>query len=222
MMGCNFRFHPSFQTIKKIIDSNKIGTIYSIQIESNSYLPDWHTYEDYSKSYASRKKLGGGVSLTEIHAIDFIYWLFGTPNKIFSFTEKHSSLKIDTDDISTSLLHYGKKIAEVHLDFLQRPYYKRCKIIGEKGVILWDTDVNKIKIFDVKQKKWKIIHTKNNYRINSSRNNIMYIEELNYFLNCIKKNVQTFNTVIDGKKTLDIVLAMKKSSNLKKMVNLSN
>ena len=36
MIGCNFRFYPPLQKIKKIFDSKNLGTIYSIHIENGS------------------------------------------------------------------------------------------------------------------------------------------------------------------------------------------
>jgi hypothetical protein len=46
----------------------------------------------------------------------------------------------------------------------------------------------------------------------------MYVEEIKYFLNCLNKRKNTFNTIDDGIKTLEIVLAAKKSSKLKKVI----
>ena len=48
------------------------------------------SYEDYKKSYASKKELGGGVVLTCIHEIDYMYWLFGDIKEVFSLTGKFS------------------------------------------------------------------------------------------------------------------------------------
>ena len=63
--------------------------LFSVQVENNSYLPDYHPLEDYRKGYAARKDLGGGAVLTQIHEIDYLYWLFGdVKKKISSFTGK--------------------------------------------------------------------------------------------------------------------------------------
>ena len=67
--------------IKDIIDHKKLGRISSVEININSYMPDWHPYESYKEYYVGKKELGGGVVLTEIHEIDFINWLFGKPDK---------------------------------------------------------------------------------------------------------------------------------------------
>ena len=56
-MGNVLRFHPCIKKIKDIIDNKELGKILSVYVENGSYLPDWHPYENYKKSYASRKDL---------------------------------------------------------------------------------------------------------------------------------------------------------------------
>ena len=118
MVGCNFRFHPCIKKLKKLISTNKIGRIVSIHAENCSYLPDWHPYEDYRKGYAATRKLGGGVVLTQIHDIDYLYWFFGNPKSIFSITGKFSDLSISVEDYSASLLQFKNKIIKIFFKVL--------------------------------------------------------------------------------------------------------
>ena len=48
----------------------------------------------------------------------------------------------------------------------------------------------------------------------------MYVDELKHFLNCVKNRTKTINTLNDGIKTLNIALAMKKSSKQNKIIDL--
>ena len=41
-MGCNLRFHPCIKKIKSMIEQQKIGKIISAQVQTCSYLPDYH------------------------------------------------------------------------------------------------------------------------------------------------------------------------------------
>ena len=86
LVGCNLRFHRCINEIKNLIDQKVIGDIISVKVECGTYLPDWHPNEDYSKSYASRDDLGGGVVLTCIHELDYLYWFFGETQEVFSMT----------------------------------------------------------------------------------------------------------------------------------------
>ena len=216
-MGCNWRFHPCIKKIKEILIKNEIGKIYSVQVESNSYLPDWHPYEDYTKGYAAKKELGGGISLTCIHELDFLYWYFGKVDEIFSVTKKQSQLKINADDISIMILKFKKNIlGEIHLDYLQRPNFKRCKIIGSKGTLYWDSIINEVKFYSNNKNKWikKI-------EIKKYEKNQMYIDEILHFLKSVKNMKKTINPLNDGLKTLEISLTAKKSSEQKKMLKIN-
>ena len=146
-MGCNFRFHPCIIKMKEIVEKGTIGKIISVSAESGSYLPDWHPYEDYRKGYAARDDLGGGIVLTCIHEIDYLYWILGDVKEVFSVTGKFSKLKVTSDDMSAIIVKFKNNvIGELHLDYFQRPNFKSCKIRGEKGVIYWDSDYNEVKI----------------------------------------------------------------------------
>ena len=143
MVGCNFRFHPCIKEMKKLIDKNLIGKIIFVRSENGSYLPDWHANEDYSKSYASKKKFGGGVVLSCIHELDYLIWLFGKIQNTFSISGKFSNLKIDVEDISLNLLKFENNlIGELHLNFLQKPNSRYCKLVGVQGTIFSDFTKN--------------------------------------------------------------------------------
>jgi predicted dehydrogenase len=63
LIGCNWKFHPSFQRIKEMLDNKIIGKVLSFTVIAGWYLPDWHPWEDYRKGYSANRSLGGGVLL---------------------------------------------------------------------------------------------------------------------------------------------------------------
>ncbi|KFM20884.1 15-anhydro-D-fructose reductase protein [Marine Group I thaumarchaeote SCGC AAA799-D07] len=216
-LGYNLRFHECVNKIRKLVKQKKIGRIISIQAENGSYLPDWHPYEDYKKGYAGKKKLGGGIILTQIHDVDYLYWIFGNPKSIFSISGKFSDLDISAEDYSASIIQFKNKItAELHLDFFQGPEYRKCKIKGTKGIIFWDSINNEVELYNNRKKKWISILKLKNYERNQ-----MYIREIKHFLNCVKNRNRTINSLDDGIKTLGISLAMKKSAKYKKIIKLN-
>ncbi len=216
LMGFHLRFHPCLRKIKEIVSKNEIGRIISARVENGSFLPEWHPDEKYQNSYASRKSLGGGVVLTCLHEIDYLYWFFGNVKEIFSMTGKFSNLNLSVEDLSAILLRFKNNIvAEVHLDYFQKPSIRTCKIIGTKGTIYWDFNVNVVKIYDFKKKKWI-----EKLKLKNYDNNNMYIEELSHFLKCMDKKVKSINDVFHGAKTLEMALAIKRSSQIKKIIML--
>ena len=216
MVGCNMRFHHGIKLMKSLIDKNEIGSILSVTVENGSFMPDWHPWENYQISYASQKKLGGGVVLTQIHEIDYLYWFFGKVDDIYSFTEKLTDLQIDVEDYSGSLLKFKNKIiAELHLDYFQKPSVRSCKIIGTKGQITWNWENNHVQIFKNKYKKWVTKNIEKKFDRNK-----MFVDELQYFLKCVKKRKIPMNSIIDGLEPQKIALAIKKSSKCGKKIRM--
>jgi predicted dehydrogenase len=205
--------------IKSLIEQQKIGKIISAQVQNCSYLPDFHRWEDYKKSYAARKDLGGGVILTQIHEIDYMYWFFQEVENIVSISGKFSELDVTAEDYVSSLLKFKNKIiGELHLDYFQRPSFRSCKIRGTKGEIYWDSDDNCVDVYNMNKKRWEIKFNDGfpyDLDIRSS-----YVEELKHFLKCVKHRKETINNLEQGIETLKIALAIKKASKLMKSVSV--
>ena len=99
--------------------------------------------------------------------------------------------------------------------FFARPQFKSCKIRGAKGTLYWNTDSNDVKIFYNNQKKWKVV-----FKPKKFERNQMFVKELDYFLKYVKNKNKTFNDITEGKKTLQVILGAKKSSQFKKTIRL--
>ena len=163
-MGYHLRFHQCIIKIRKLIKQKKIGKIISIQAENGSYLPDWHPYENYRRGYAGKKELGGGIVLTQIHDVDYLYWFFGNPKSIFSVMGKFSDLDISVEDYSASIIQFKNKItAELHLDFFQPPEFRGCKIKATNGIISWNSLDNQVKLYNNKKRKWEVVFRAKNF-----------------------------------------------------------
>ena len=216
-MGCQFRFHKCIKEIKQLISNKKLGKIISVRSECGSFLPDWHPYEDYSKSYAAREELGGGVVLTNIHEIDYLYWFFGEITEVFSIVKNSGSLKISADDFAVGVLKFKNDIiGEIHLDYLQKPENRNCKIIGTKGTLVWESETNLVKWYDNKKNKWIKVFKWNNYD-----RNLMFREEINHFINCVNDRKKSINPLeLDGIITTKVALAMMKSSKTRKIIKI--
>ena len=212
MIGCNLRFHNGIKKIKKCIENKEIGKILSVYAENGSYLPNWHQNSNYKKNYAAQENLGGGVILTCIHEIDYLYWYFGMPKEVIAMTGKQSNLGINVEDLAVILLKFKNNIiAQIHLDFFQQPDHRSCKLLGNNGTILSKSCLNIVQLYNIKKSKWI---TK------SKSKNDTYKEEIYHFLNCVKHRKQTLNPLQQGIDVLKIALAIKKSAKLNKAIKL--
>ena len=216
LIGCNLRFHPCLKKIKELLLKEKIGRIISVHADNGSYLPDWHSYEDYRKSYAAKKDLGGGVTLTCIHEIDYLYWLFGRVLGVTSVIGKYSDLDITAEDLASIIMRFKSNIiTEIHLDYFQRPTKRTCRIVGTKGTIVCNFITNEVKMYNIQNGAWKKL-----LKIKNFNNNQMYKDELSHFINCIKKKKKTVNPLEEEVEVLNIALMIKRSSKEGKWIKI--
>ena len=213
LVGCNYRFHPGIQRVKSLLQTNEIGDVISARAHFGQSLPAWHPWEDYRNGYSAQKTLGGGVTLDRIHEFDYLCWLLNDVKEVFSFTDHLSKLEIDTEDISEVLLRfYNGAIASIHLDYIRPIYECSLDILGEEGIIQWNSQDNYIKCYTVKKMKWEII------KWEDYDENAMYIEEMRHFLRVLNGDEESINDVSNGKKTLQIALAAKDSAKKGKVI----
>tara|TARA_A100001015_G_C15036196_1_gene736359 strand:+ start:3136 stop:4131 length:996 start_codon:yes stop_codon:yes gene_type:complete len=208
MMGFQLKFNPIILSLKKLILKKTIGKLYNIFIHHGEHIDDFHPYESYVNSYAARKELGGGVILTQIHELDYLFFLFNgfKINVKKTYPSKISNLKINVEDNVTANLELVKKNYKIkcllHLNYYERPKKRSILLIGEKGKIECDLNSGKIIIF--KNNKTKSILLK------FDRNQI-FINQIKYFINCIKKNkkIKKEYDLLNGIKSLKLALKLK-------------
>ena len=206
LVGYCFRFSEGLKMVKSFIDSDKFGRILSIKSEFGQYLPDWRPWQNYKQSYTAKKELGGGIILDGSHEIDYLYWLVGDVREVVCFAGIISDLEVETEDTAEILLRFSNgAIGEIHLDFTQRAYSRNCKIIGEKGTLIWNFGEHKVSLYLADSKEW------NTYNVDADVN-LMYIEEIKHFLQCIDGLSTPIIDAIQGKRVLEIALAAKESS----------
>jgi len=208
MVACNMRFHPCIAFIKKYLNQNKLGSIYSISHEFGYYLPYWRPGKDYAKNYAAKKSTGGGIILDDIHEFDLLFWLnnfnpIKTKNLAYG---KISQLNIQTEDICQAIFKFKNNIiGHISCNYLEQSYTRTAKIIGERGNIEWDWNQN-IVWLKTKSTSKKLSEIKN-WDLNQ-----MYIDEIKYFLKCVKEKKYTFNNFGTAMKTLTTCITKNKYS----------
>lgn len=143
-VACPLRYNAVIQWIKNNISSESVISVRSI---SSSYLPDWRPGQDYRKTYSSTKELGGGVSIDLIHEWDYLTYLFGWPDRVFSLIGKKSNLEIDSDDYAIYIAEYADKIMELHLDYFGRKPIRDIQLFTKDDTIECDLINNRIKRF---------------------------------------------------------------------------
>lgn len=220
-IGYNLRFLRSLQLFKESIDSGCIGQIYSIRVEVGQYLPDWRPDTDYRKSVSSSYSLGGGVLLELSHEIDYLHWIFGAVKAVSGHIFKSSELEIDVEDSAQFTLFFANELmntdltASVSMDFIRRDPIRQCTAIGQSGTLRWDGIEDHLSIYDIEQKKWRILYA-GGRSIQSS-----YEKNLQCFIECIDNDCQPVISVSDGHSTLAVIEAIRDSSNKSGLITLT-
>jgi predicted dehydrogenase len=209
-VGFQNRFHPCIKKAKELLKSKAIGDIMAVNIEVAEYMPGFHKYEDYRDLYTSVKELGGGVVLTQIHELDYIIHFFGKPKSIYALGGTLSDLEIDVEDIASVLLGYerddGKRFpVHVHMDFIQNPPSRNCKIIGSHGRIEFDLMKSDIICYDEKG------DIKYQECYNDFIRNDMFIEELELFFAIRRGEANPILTMEEGMLSLEVAMLIKES-----------
>ncbi len=139
LVGFQFRYHPTLNKARELIQAGALGQILTVHAHWGEYLPQWHPWEDYRQSYAARADLGGGVIRTLTHPLDYLRWLIGEVESLWSFNGHVSSLELDVEDVAEIGLKFSSgAIGGVHLNYVQRPPSHRLEIVGTSGTLRWD------------------------------------------------------------------------------------
>ena len=218
LVGYQLRSHPCLLRAHALLDAGAIGRIVAVRIQVGEYLPGWHTYEDYRQMYASRAELGGGVILSQIHELDYLYWLFGMPTRAFALGGHMTRLEVDVEDTASILLECdidGRAVpVHVQMDYIQRPPSRTCEVIGDAGKILIDLRALTLTAFDAEGNI-----TESSAHPGFERNQL-FLEEMRHFLACLEGLETPRVSIRDGARSLAIALAAKRSIETGQVVDL--
>ena len=213
------RFHPGFLRVSEILQQGLIGQPLFAEAVVGEYLPGFHPHEDYRRMYASRRDLGGGVTLSQIHEIDFLIALLGRPERVFSLGGKLSSLEIDVDDVSSSLLEFrgteGRVLpVRLHQDFVQRPAERRCVLVGDHGKLEWSLSGRSLRRWSQDGELGE------SHDYGDFPRNQLFEAELSHFLDCVEQGRAPNVSLATGAESLAVALSILESQQSGMPVNV--
>lgn len=191
-VACNLRFLESLVFMKNKIQERS-ERLNEVNVYCGSYLPAWRT-SDYRQSYSAIPELGGGVHIDLIHELDYLYWIFGAPEKVHSVFRNVSSLEILSFDYANYNLLYDNFCANVVLNYYRRDYKRTFELVFENET--WFVDIANNSVWKADQEVFsstqKIVDT--------------YVSQMKYFLDIVKNNKVSMNSVSDAYNVLKICL----------------
>ena len=232
LVAFQFRFHPGLMRAKQLISAGEIGRIISAHVHFGEYLPAWHPWEDYRKSYAARADMGGGVVLTQCHSLDYLPWLVGKVDSVWGLTAKLSDLEVSVEDTAEIGLRFKDgAIGSIHLDFNQQPPMHQFQIVGTKGSLKWELSEGAVHIYRASPES---LATSSGMNIKAGgewetypliegwERNIMFLEQMKHFISVVRGDVQPACTLDDGIRTQRLIAAIHQSSSNGEIVTLND
>lgn len=144
-VGYCLKYLSSALFVKNFIESGRAGKVINANIEIGQYLPDWRPNTDYKQSVSAVDSLGGGVLFELSHDIEYAQWLFGKLEIEHALIRNTGELGIEAEDVADILAtSQSGCVVSLHLDFLQRQASRKCKIISNRGALVWDLIKNQV------------------------------------------------------------------------------
>jgi predicted dehydrogenase len=207
LVGFQFRFHPGMIRAKQLIEDGEIGRVVSAHVHFGEYLPAWHPWEDYRKSYAARADMGGGVVLTQCHSLDYLPWLVGDVESLWGSMAKLSDLDVDVDDTAKIGLRFETgALGSIHLDYNQQPPAHYYEVVGTQGSLQWNLSDGATRIYRAEKKDWEAYPLPIGWE-----RNIMFMEEMKHFLAVARGEVESSCSLKNGIRVQRLIEAIRQS-----------
>ena len=218
------RFNKSVQIIREAIDMNRFGKLFYGTAHIR-WCRD-HEYYDRASWRGTWEQDGGALMNQCIHNIDLLRWMMGGEiEEVVGMTDKLNHSYIEAEDLGIALIRFKNGsygIVEGTTDIFPKNLEETLYIFGEKGTVkAGGQSVNIIEewrfsdLLDdpnvVKEKYHE--NPPNVYRY---RHTPLYAD----MIHAIEQDRQPYITAMEGKKALELVLAIYKSAAEGKAVKL--
>jgi predicted dehydrogenase len=225
LVGFQFRYHPTLNKARELIAAGALGKVLTAHAHWGEYLPNWHPWEDYRQSYAARADLGGGVIVTLTHPLDYLRYLLGEVESLWSFNGHISPLELTgVEDVAEIGLKFASgAIGGVHVNYFQRPPVHRLEIVGTAGTLRWDNSDGILQFYRLADAfgTWSaqpgdtILEQ---YQLADGwERNHLFVAQTQHFLKVAAGEANPICTLEDGARALEMAVAAKKSQTSRQM-----
>jgi predicted dehydrogenase len=228
LVGFQFRYHPTLNQAREFIQSNQLGKILTVHAHWGEYLPQWHPWEDYRQSYAARADLGGGVILTLTHPLDYLRYLLGEVDSLWSFNGHVSPLELDVEDVAEIGLKFvNGAMGGVHVNYFQRPPVHRLEIVGTDGTLRWDNADGNLQLYKMPASFGSFSDTPPAPVMETFsppegfERNELFVAQTRHFLDVVRGESEPVCSLEDGELALRLALAAYESQRTGRRVDIT-
>jgi predicted dehydrogenase len=226
LVGFQFRYHPTLNKARELIQAGALGKILTVHAHWGEYLPQWHPWEDYRQSYAARADLGGGAIVTLTHPLDYLRFIVGEVESLWSFNGHISPLDVDVEDVAEIGLKFKNgAIGGVHLNYVQRPPVHKLEIVGTNGTLRWDNADGRLHFHRMPEPFGSYADVATTAVIESFSppaafdRNQLFVAQTRHFMEIARNQKEPLCTLADGIMALRLALAAKESQEKNRIIS---
>jgi UDP-N-acetyl-2-amino-2-deoxyglucuronate dehydrogenase len=223
------RFHNSSQELKKAIDGDRFG-----RLTIGDSIVKWFRTQQYYDSGAWRgtwKLDGGGALMNQaIHSVDLLTWLMGPVVEVTAQTGTLAHERISVEDVTVATVKFANgALGIIEASTAVYPgYLKRIEIHGSEGTVVIEEEDIKVWDFAKKQKRDEAVHkqmqehrsTGGGASDPSAIGHHGHAKQFADLLDAVKKNRPASVDGHEGRRSVEIILAIYKSAETGKTVKL--
>jgi UDP-N-acetyl-2-amino-2-deoxyglucuronate dehydrogenase len=201
------RYNPPITFLKNLIQENKLGKIYSFQI--NCF---WNRPDSYYKDWKGTKTLDGGTLFTQFsHFIDLLYWLLGDVEQVKASIQNFAHPSIQFEDTGIVLFTMQSGVLGT-LNYTVNSHHQNMEgsitIFAEKGTYKAGGQyLNELEYFNVEGMqtpelpKGNMANGYGFYQGSMSNHDLVYTN----LLLALQNPAHEFASAADGLKTVEII-----------------
>lgn len=218
---CQNRFKTPMMKMKQLLDSNTVGTIRYANV--NSYWYRGQSYYDLWWRGTWEQECGGCTTSHATHHIDLMQWFIGMPTEVVAVTANMVHTNSECEDLSMAIFRYPDKLAQLTATLLMH---------GEEQSMVFSGDAAKVSIpWSVQASKelengfpTEDVLTKNSVQAYYDSLGELDLEghpaQIRNFLRAINGQESLLVTGEEGRKTIELIMAIYKSSVIGSAVQL--
>jgi UDP-N-acetyl-2-amino-2-deoxyglucuronate dehydrogenase len=215
------RFSPANKALKEAIDKGRFGKL----TLGDTYVKWWRSQEYYDRGgWRGTWQLdGGGAYMNQaIHNVDLLYWFMGEVAEVCGITDTLAHERIEVEDVGVAALRFKNgAIGTIEATTSAFPgLLKKTEIHGTEGSVIVEQDDVLMWQFAKNTKKDDTIREKFSQKVGGTGgasdpaaiSYVGHMEQLKDFLKAIDTGSKPLVDGEEGRKSVEIILAIYKSS----------
>jgi len=225
----NSRFSDASQLVKDTVSSGRLG-----QLTLGDAYVKWYRSQDYydSGDWRGTMELDGGGALMNqsIHAIDFLQYVMGPVESIQAFTDTLAHKRIDVEDVAVAALRFKngalgvvEGTTAVYPGSLKKFEFSGTKgtiVLEEEDIITWEFEEEEPEDAEIKQQFTEKKSGGGGASDPRAINNDNHRRQMINLIQSIENNIPHLVDGREGRKAVEIILAIYQSSKAGKTVHL--